>query len=190
MISLLEHLKGKALKYWRVKPFTVKGTFSECISCTMKPVIFAHIYTFSRRFHPKRLLKEEQKQFVKEDDLPLCFASTMKPYAILCSCLMVVSVCLCIYGCEYAKQKTKLWIVEENRNANISSALHFYAIRILQIVPNLVWYIAVFPNICPVISSPKTFRCKHLQAQVFVCVLLWLLSGYDFVIMSLAIKAI
>ncbi len=60
----------------------------------MKPVIFAHIYTFSRRFHPKRLIKEEQKQFVKEDDLPLCFASTTKPYAILflfdgCECVFV-----------------------------------------------------------------------------------------------------
>lgn len=71
----------------------------------MTPVNFAHIYTFSRRFHPKRLIQEEQKQFVKEDDLPLCIASTMKPYAILCSCLMVLSACLCIYGCEYAKRK-------------------------------------------------------------------------------------
>ncbi len=113
----------------------------------------------------------------------------------LCNIVFLFDGCECVFvyirTVKYAKQKTKLRIVEERiAMQTCPPAPNFYAIRILQIVPNLVWYITVFPNICPVISSPKTFRCKHLQAQVFVCVLLWLLSGYDFVIMSLAIKAI
>lgn len=105
--------------------------FSECISCTMKPVIFVHIYTFSRCFHPKWLKKRVTKAVCQGGWFLLQAWNLMLDCIHFLMGFECVFVYIRLWICK--KKKSSDLLKSESQCKHFFQPLIFYAIRIMQI---------------------------------------------------------